>query len=63
LLEYVLPQNGSAYCLVLSAKGASIVQLRSAAEIATLAQTVYSADVNRHSGDVNNHRSEATLTI
>ncbi len=24
---------------------------------------VYSADVNRHSGDVNNHRSEATLTI
>jgi CHAT domain-containing protein len=40
LLEYVLPQNGSAYCLVLSAKSASIVQLRSAAEIATLARTL-----------------------
>jgi len=40
LLEYVLPQNGSAYCLVLSAKSASIVKLRSAAEVGTLARTV-----------------------
>jgi CHAT domain-containing protein len=40
LLEYVLPETGNAYCLVLSAKNASIVQLRSASEIAGLARAL-----------------------
>jgi tetratricopeptide (TPR) repeat protein len=40
LLEYVLPQSGNAYCLVLSATNATIIQLHAASEIAGLARAL-----------------------